>query len=178
MIVSGVDGISRAHTYLGQMSPNPAHHDTFTPMSWPQFELQGEIGQVADTYRTSGGTIDMSDPEDWTGVDLSGKDSYFHLRPRHAAMAFAWALDAQLRKPATTSFTFVLPMFGLRLWSKFRKHFRSKRRFKLEVPGLGMVTHEILRYSAGDGLLGKSPQVPDEVVAEPNDLSITHPQSC
>ena len=178
MIVSGVDGISRAHTYLGQMSPNPAHHDTFTPMSWPQFELQGEIGQVANTYRTSGGTIDMSDPEDWTGVDLSGKDSYFHLRPRHAAMAFAWALDAQLRKPATTSFTFVLPMFGLRLWSKFRKHFRSKRRFKLEVPGLGMVTHEVLRYSAGDGLLGKSPQVPAEVVAEPNDLSITHPQSC
>ena len=46
-------------------------------------------------------------------------------------------------------------MAGVRAWRRQAKHFRRKRRERVQVPGLGAVWHVLLRYEAGDGLLGK-----------------------
>ena len=42
-------------------------------------------------------------------------------------------------------------------WRKYLKHFRRKIELPVDVPGLGVVKHWLLRYEPGDGLLGKRP---------------------
>ena len=70
-------------------------------------------------------------------------------------LVLGWLLDAQLRMPADTAFTVVLAQANARAWRRAAKHFRSKTRVKVHVPGLGMVWHVVLRYERGDALLGK-----------------------
>ena len=48
-------------------------------------------------------------------------------------------------------------MVNMASWRKFRKHFRRQKVVKMEVEGIGKVTHLVMRYEAGDGLKGKKP---------------------
>ena len=101
----------------------------------------------------------MSEVGEWARVDPAGKDTYWHLRPRHVTKVLGLLLDAQLREPTTTAFTVVTPWVNNRKWRKYLKHFRRKRTVKVAVEGLGMVAHLVMRYEAGDGMQGKCPRV-------------------
>ena len=63
------------------------------------------------------------------------------------------------QEPTTTAFTVVTPWVNNRKWRKYLKHFRRKRTVKVAVEGLGRVAHLVMRYEAGDGMLGKCPRV-------------------
>jgi len=154
IIRQGADGASRAVPYLGQLGPNPISHDAFTPAVWPRWRLTGTLGAVAAHYRQRG--VDCSDPAGWIPrQDPGGRETYWHLQPRHATQVFSRLLDAQLRCPQDTAATVVVPMLGMRAWSKYIKYFR-RRVFKQWVEGLGEVAHLVLRFEAGDGLLPRS----------------------
>jgi hypothetical protein len=58
-------------------------------------------------------------------------------------------------------------MVGMRVWSKYLKHFRRREVHDVQVEGLGRVKHWFLRFEAGDALLprGRAGQVPPEVDA-------------
>ena len=137
-------------------------HDTFDPFAWPAFELCGELAEVAAAWRGGNGVVDCSDSQTWAAVNPAGKDTFWHIAPRHAGTVMGWLLDAQLRQPGATAFTVVVALAGVRRWRRAAKHFRSKTRVRLEVPGLGKVWHMVLRYEAGDGMLGKVPHVVEE----------------
>ena len=145
--------------HLNQLGSDPVAHDTFDPTAWPAFRLSGEIEWWLSQYRQRPGVVVMSDVADWAWVDPAGQDTYWHLRPRHVAKVLALLLDAQLREPATTAFTVVAPWVNNRKWRKYLKHFRRKRTVKVAVKGLGNVAHLVMRYEAGDGLLGKCSRV-------------------
>ena len=158
IIRQGADGSSRSQPNLGQLSADPVSHDTFDPMAWPAFELSGPLGVQAHRYRDAPGVVDMSRPRNWMALhDVAGRDTYWHLRPRHVAKALERMLDAQLRQPKSTSFTVVVPVVNLIKWRKYLKHFRRKVELPVHVEGLGIVKHWLLRYEAGDGLRGKRP---------------------
>lgn len=159
IIAQGSDGGSRQLPYLGQLGANPVPHATFDPTAWPCFHLHGELKTSAQWYRARPGVLDMSDCSAWADMgEVAGRDTYWHLRPRHVATVLRWLLDAQLRRPATTAFTVVVPLVNQRTWRKYLKHFRRQKRFLLDVPGVGRVAHWLLRYEAGDALLGKTPE--------------------
>ena len=151
-------GSSRSQPNLGQLSADPVSHDTFDPMSWPAFELNGALGEQAQKYKSAPGVVDMSRPRDWMKLlDVAGRDTYWHLRPRQVAKTLERVLDAQLRRPHDTAFTVVVPLVNVIAWRKYLKHFRRKIELPVDVPGLGVVKHWLLRYEPGDGLLGKRP---------------------
>lgn len=155
IIRHGTDGASRCMPWQGNYGSNPLDHDFFTPMAWPRFDLPAEIQRKVQQY--SGlGTVDMSDPADWANhLDTAGKDTFWHLEPRHATHAFRWMLESQLREPADTSFTVVVPMIGVRNWARFLKHFRQEK-FAIHVEELGDVMHWLLRFEPGDGLRARA----------------------
>ena len=62
----------------------------------------------------------------WARVDPAGKDTYWHLRPRHVTKVLGLLLDAQLREPTTTALTVVTPWVNNRKWRKYLKHFRRQ----------------------------------------------------
>jgi len=155
IVAQGTDGGSRQLPYLGQLGPRPVAHDTFDPFAWPTFPLQGGLRVAAEAHKQGPGVVDCTDPKCWHEVDAAGKDTYWHVAPRHARVVLGWLLDAQLREPATTAFTVVVPLAAVRSWRRAAKHFRRRQRFCVEVPGLGGVWHMLLRYEAGDGLRGK-----------------------
>ena len=149
IIQQGTDGGSRQQLGLGQLGANPLPHDTFDPASWPQWRLNGQLRVLAERWRRAAGTMDMSEPSRWLGSNVAGRDSYWHLRPRHMADGLRMALDARLRD-TTSSFTFVAPMVRMRSWAKYLKHFRRRGQFLVDVPGLGMVRHLVLRSEPYD----------------------------
>ena len=173
IVAQGTDGGSRQLPYLGQLGPNPVSHDWFDPFAWPAFELAGEALEMARKYKEVEGVIDCSGSETWAEVDPAGKDTYWHVAPRHAPIVMGWLLDAQLRQPATTAFTVVVALAGVRGWRRAAKHFRSRERVRLQVQGLGNVWHMVLRYEKGDGLLGKPKRVESE--SEGGHTSTLHP---
>jgi hypothetical protein len=65
----------------------------------------------------------------------------------------AQLFEGQLRDCDGTAFTVVLPMVGLKSWSRYLKHFRWKEAHVVQVEGLGEVKHWLLRYEKGDGSL-------------------------
>lgn len=89
-------------------------------------------------------------------VELAGKDTFMHVRPAHATVAFELLTDAQLRLGSSTSFTVVVPMVGMRMWPKYLKHFRRREVHDVHVEGLGTVKHWLLRFEAGGALLPRS----------------------
>ena len=159
IVAQGTDGGSRQMPHLNQLGSDPVAHDTFDPTAWPAFRLSGEMEWWAGQYKQRPGAVVMSDVADWARVNPAGQDTYWHLRPRHVAKVLALLLDAQLREPATTAFTVVAPWVNNRKWRKYLKHFRRKRTVKVAVKGLGNVAHLVMRYEAGDGLLGKCSRV-------------------
>ena len=145
--------------HLNQLGADPLPHDTYDPSAWPTFALAGEAKWFAIQYRARSNVMHMSSVADWARSDVAGHDSYWHLRPRHVAKAMAMVMDAQLRQPVTTSFTLIMPWVNDRTWRKYLKHFRRQRRIVMQVEGLGPVVHLMVRYEAGDGMLGKVPRV-------------------
>lgn len=167
MCLQGADAGSRAAWW--RYGATGLSHDTFSPLDWPRFELNGEAAEEVGKW-VSEVTVDASDPGKWTpSLDLGGRDSFVHARPAHAPRAFAMLLEAQLRHPTTTSFTVVVPQIGVRGWSKYLKHFRHKRECEVHVSGLGYVKHWVLRYEAGDGLRERNGGVEEE---EEEDMSL------
>ena len=163
MQMQGTDQASRACPFEGMYSGNSGHHDTFAPLEWPIFELNGPIVEVLALLYPEGMTNTGLHAEDWYGaVELAGKDTYMHLRPCHVAPALGALLEAQLREGGSTSFTVVAPMVGLRGWRKYLKHFRRREVHKVWVPGLGEVKHWLLRYEGGDGLLPRGREAQEE----------------
>ena len=154
MIAQGTDGASRQTPWLGMYSGQPGQHDTYSPLDWPRFPLNGEIVQAIEEVRQED-TLDISDPATWsTELDTAGRDTFCHARPCHAAIAMELLLEGQLREGRTTSFTMVVPFqMGMSSWSRFLRHFRTKRVFRVRVPGLGEMKHWFLRFERGDGLL-------------------------
>ena len=153
MMVQGTDQASRSMPWVGMYSGKAGSHDTFAPMDWPRFELNGAILELLAELKTAEAD-DVSDPKEWFGsAELAGRDTFLHLRPCHVSQALEALLDAQLREGSTTAFTVVAPMVGLQSWRKYLKHFRRKEVHKVKVPGLGEVKHWVLRFEAGDGLL-------------------------
>ena len=156
IVAQGTDGGSRQVPFLGQLGADPVGHDTYDPTAWPAFQLTGELGRAAANYRDREGVVVCSEPSSWPGFDPAGKDTYWHLQPQWVATVLSWLLEAQLRQPDATAFTVVVPMVSMRSWRKYLKHFRRKKRFKMEVEGLGTkVAHLLMRYEAGDAMLGK-----------------------
>ena len=150
IVAQGTDGGSRQMPHLNQLGADPVAHDTYDPTAWPVFHLSGDLQWWAACYRNRADVVDVSDPQRWAREDVAGQDTYWHLRPRHAAKTLGIMLEAQLRKPSSTAFTVVVPWVGDRKWRKYLKHFRRKRRVMLAVEGLGSVAHLILRYEKGD----------------------------
>ena len=60
-------------------------------------------------------------------------------------------LTAQLLDSENTAFIVVVAAVGVRAWSRYLKHFRSKREVPMHVEGLGVIRHWLLEYAAGDG---------------------------
>jgi site-specific DNA-cytosine methylase len=161
MQLQGTDGASRSAPWLGVYSGTGGSHDQFSPMDWPRFPLRGCSLGMVNALRTSG-TVDASDPRVWGGgYDAAGKDTFCHLRPCHGAQAMAVLFEGQLRDCAGTSFTVVLPVVGLKAWSRYLKHFRHKEVVDVQVEGLGVVKHWVLRYEKGDGILPRGRQAQD-----------------
>ena len=164
MQVHGTDQASRAMPYVGMYSGTERHgHDRFDPMEWPLFRLNGAVLEAVQSLVTAE-TQDWSEPQSWCSGDAAGRDTYMHLRPAYVAEGIALLLDAQLREGATTSFTVVAPMVGLRRWRKYLKHFRRREEHRMRVEGLGEVKHWVLRFEAGDALLprGRSEEEEEE----------------
>ena len=156
IVQQGADGGSRQHPYLGQLGAHPREHDTFDPVAWPLFTLCGDLLRQAHKWRARPHVLDATHPDTWA-TDVAGRDSFWHVRPSHGEFVFRKLLDAQLRRPADTAFTVIIPLLCTRPWRQYLRHFRRKRRLPLPVPGLGVVQHLVLRYEHGDGLLGKAP---------------------
>jgi hypothetical protein len=156
MQLQGSDGASRSCPWLGMYAGKGGSHDSFAPVEWPTFELNGTILAALGGV-TTGETVTASDPEQWfPQIELAGKDTFMHVRPAHATVAFELLMDAQLRLGSSTSFTVVVPMVGMRIWSKYLKHFRRREVHDVHVEGLGAVKHWFLRFEAGDALLPRS----------------------
>jgi hypothetical protein len=174
MIVQGTDGASRQAPWLGMYSGRPGEHDTFSPLDWPCFELNGDIeGAVAALRSVS--TVDMSDPARWLlpDTEVAGQDTFWHLRPCHAVVAMEIMLEAQLRLGLSTSFTVVVPQVGVRAWSRFLKHFRHKKVFEVHVAGLGAVKHWLLRFEEGDAMLPRKQRTAEgQEVGEDEEMGV------
>ena len=121
----------------------------------------GVVNRVLKYYFILG-VVDMTSVGRWAELDPAGRDTYWHVRPRHAEHVFRQLFRAQLRDPASTAFTVVVPMVTYREWRKYLRHFRRQQRFTQHVPGLGAVTHWVLRSQPGDALRGRVERTPDE----------------
>jgi hypothetical protein len=127
--------------------------------------LEGSILETIEELHETH-TQDISDPKCWKAtLALGGEDTYVHVRLVHMAYIVELLLDAQLRQPQT-AFTVVVPQVGMRLWSKYLKHFRRKETHEVHVTGLGLVKHWLLRFEAGDGLLPRKANSETETEAE------------
>ena len=157
IIRQGADGASRQAPWLGMYSDSPSSHDTFAPVEWPVFNLNGTILEslaVLDEGHTQNG----SNPCTWyPTMALAGHDTLVHVRPCHATHILEMLLDAQLRLPEDTAFTVIVPQVGMRSWSKYIKHFKRRESHEVHVEGLGKVKHWLLRFERGDGLLPRGP---------------------
>ena len=153
IIRQGADGASRQAPWLGMYSDSPSSHDTFAPVEWPVFGLNGSILDSLAVLNESH-TQDGSDPLTWfPTMDIAGQDTLVHVRPCHVTHILEMLLDAQLRQPEDTAFTVIVPQVGMRTWSKYVKHFRRRESHEVHVEGLGKVKHWLLRFERGDGLL-------------------------
>jgi hypothetical protein len=134
-------------------SDSPSSHDTFAPVEWPVFHLNGTILESL-AILDEGHTQDGSDPYTWfPTMAIAGHDTLVHVRPCHATHILEMLLDAQLRQPEDTAFTVIVPQVGMRTWSKYIKHFKRRESHEVHVEGLGKVKHWLLRFEQGDGLL-------------------------
>ena len=147
-------------------------HDMFDPMEWPIFELNGELGVLAQHAKDTC-TLDASDPRQWHNMDFAGQDTFMHIRPAHASAALERLMEGQLRMGDATAFTVIVPAVGLRAWRKYLKHFRKRKLWPIEVPGIGAVKHWYLRYEAGDGLLPKGQEEAPETGVEEDEVEET-----
>ena len=162
IVAQGSDGGSRQVPYLGQLGSRPRSHDAYDPTAWPCFPLTGEVAALLDALQLEKQMEDCSEVRHWGTLDPAGRETYWHVRPRHAVVVLRWLLDAQLRQPRDTGFTVVTALADQRAWRPYIKHFRRRRRILMWVEGLGWVPHMVLQYQKGDGLMGKRAPLPEE----------------